>query len=195
VVATGDVLVTGWLMDRHGEELVSDPNTVYEALLTISVTFAVHETIEDLRIESAAASPSPDGYHDDDDALNEVIAVLAQVPGLDALLDDDDLPAFSTDEQWEADVNGKRVVVTLQRPYDKDHDWVWSVEIDVSGETSTVYCYVHDTWVGGRDGFHYGLPVSLTGDDKPAEFSLARFALRTIYGVWDEAPERPGPHD
>lgn len=195
VIATGDVEVTGWHMDSHGEELISDSSTVYDTLLTITVTFTVGEMVEDLQIESVTARPNWDGYDDEGDALNELVAITAQVPGLGTLVDNDGMPKLSTDRQWEAEVNNKRVTVTLQSPVHKDHDWVWSAEIDVSGETATAYCYVHDTGVSGSGGFRTGRPVGLVSDDKSAEFSLARFALGTIYGTWDEVPDqRPSAH-
>jgi hypothetical protein len=65
----------------------------------------------------------------------------------------------------------------------------------VSCETAAAYCYSQDTWVGGKDGFHYGRPSVLVGDHKPAEFSLARFAFRAIYGTLDDIPDqRPSAH-
>lgn len=195
VIATGDVEVRGWRMDNQGEKLISDSSTVYDTLLTITVTFTVGEMVEDLQIESVTAKPNWDGYDDEHDALNKLVAITAQVPGLGALVDNDGMPKLSTDRQWEAEVNDKRVTVTLQSPFHKDHDWVWSLEVDVSGETAAAYCYLHDTGVSGSGGFRYGRPVGLASDDKPAEFSLARFALGTIYGTWDDEPDqRPSAH-
>lgn len=195
VIATGGVEVTGWRMDNQGEELISDSSTVYDTLLAIAVTFTVGEIVEDLQIESVTASPCSDGYDDEGDALNRLVAITAQVPGLEALVDNDGIPNFSTDCKWEAEVNDKRVTVTLQSPFRKDHDWVWSVEVDVAGDTAAAYCYVHDTWVSRGGDSRYGRPVGLVGDDKPAEFSLARFALGTIYGTWDAVPDqRPSAH-
>ena len=182
-------------MDDRGDELVSDSGTVYDTLLTIAVTFTVDETIEDLQIESVTARPRSDGYDDDVEALDELVGITAEVPGLGALVGDDGLPALSTDRRWEAEVNGKYVTVTLQSPFHKDRDYLWSAEIDVSGQKSAVCCFTRDTWAGRGDGFHYGRPVGLVSDDEPAEFSLARFALGAIYGLRDDTPDdRPSPH-
>jgi len=89
VIATGNVQVTGWRMDDRGDELVSDSGTVYDTLLTIAVTFTVDETIEDLQIESVTARPRSDGYDDDVEALDELVGITAEVPGLGALVGDD----------------------------------------------------------------------------------------------------------
>lgn len=49
--------------------------------------------------------------------------------------------------------------------------------------------------VSGSGGFRYGRHVGLVSDDKSAEFSLARFALGTIYGMWDDvSDQRPSAH-
>jgi hypothetical protein len=176
--------------------LASGSDTIHDALLTIPVTFTVGETVEGLRIEHADARPRREGYYDEDDALGELVALTAQVPGLEALVDNHSMPAFPAGDQWEAEVNGKHVIVTLQWSSGKDHDWVWSLEVDVSGETAAVYCYVDDAWVAGSDGSEYSWPVGLVSDDKPAEFSLARFALGAIYGTRDDAhDQRPNAHD
>jgi hypothetical protein len=194
VIAVGDVQVTGWRMDDRGDELVSDSETVYDAVLTVAVTFTVSETIKDLNIESVTATPHQDGYNTGAEALNEIVRITEEVPGLRELAHGEGMPRLSAGRRWTADVNGKHVTLTLQSPLlPKDRDPLWSLEINVSGQTDVAFCITRDTWGSGTDGFHYGRAVGLVGDDEPAEFSLARFALRTIYGPWDDtSDERPG---
>lgn len=185
VIATGDVQITGWRMDDRGDELVSDSSTVYGTILTIAVTFNADETIGDLQIESVTARPNRDGYDHDAEALTELVGITAEVPGLAALIGDDGLPTLSIHRRWEAEVNGKDITVTLKSPPHKDRDWLWCLEVDVSGQKAAACCYTRDTMVGrGDSGFDYGRPVRLVSDDEPAKFSLARFALSTMYHLW-----------
>jgi hypothetical protein len=183
VIATGDVLVTSWRMDDRSDELVSYSNTIYDALLTIAITFIADETIENLQIESVRAMPNSDGYDNSVEALNELVGITAEVPGLGALVGDDGRPALSIDRPWEGEVNGKHVIVTFQSPLPKDRDFLWVLEIDVSGQKAEAICCTRDTWVGRGD---YGGRVVLMSDDARAEFSLARFALSAIYGPLDD---------
>jgi hypothetical protein len=192
VIASGDVQVTGWRMDDRGDELVSDSETLYDTVLTVAVTFTLSETIKDLHIESATATPHRDGFDTSDEALNELVRITVEVPGLRELADDEGMPPLSGGRRWKADVNGKHVTLTLQSPLPEDHDRLWSLEIDVSGQKAATFCTTRDTWGTRTDGFHYGRPVGLVSDDEPAEFSLARFALRAIYGPWDDmSDDRP----
>jgi hypothetical protein len=194
VIASANIRVTGWRMDDRGDELISDSETVYDTVLTIPVTFTVSETIEDLHIESVTASPNRDGYDTAAEALNELVYITEEVPGLRELIDDEGMPPLVGGRQWKAEVNGKHVTLTLESPLPKDRDRPWSLEIDVSGQKAVTFCVTRDASSSRTDGFHYGRPVSLVSDDEPAEFSLARFALRTIYGPWDEMAD-DGPVD
>ena len=115
--------------------------------------------------------------------MNELVGITAEVPGLGALVGDDGLPALSTDRRWEAEVNGKHVIVTFQPPPHKDPDWLWFLEIDVSGQKAEACCCTRDTWVSP------GRPVALVSDHQPAEFSLAQFALSAIYDPLDDMPK------
>ena len=192
VIASGDVQVIGWRMDDRGDELISDSETLYDTVLTVAVTFTVSQTIEDLHIESVTATPHRDGYDTGAEALNELVRITEDVPGLRELADDEGMPPLSGGRRWKTDVNGKHVTLTLQSPLPKDRDRPWSLEIDVSGQKAATSCTTRDTWGSSTDGFHYGRPVGLVSDDEPAEFSLARFALRTIYGPWDDmSDDRP----
>jgi hypothetical protein len=182
LIATGDVQVTGWRMDDRGDELVSESGTVYDALLTMAVTFSVDVAINDLRLESVMAAPSREGYDSCNEALNAVISTTTELPGLEDLVRRNDLPAVPTDRCWEADVNGKRVRMTLRLPRDEGDDWLWSLEISVSGETAAVSCRTRDTWSNGENGFHSDPPVGLVSNNAPSEFTLAQFALNAIYG-------------
>jgi hypothetical protein len=192
VIATGDVQVTGLRMDDRGDDLVSVSSTVYDALLAIAITFTAGETIEDLQIESVTAIPNRDCYDNSGDALDALVGITAEVPGLETLVGDDGRLALSMGRQWEGEVNGKHVRATLQPHLPKDSDFLWFLEIDVSGQKAEATCYTRDTWTGRGD---YSGRVGLMGDDAPAEFSLARFALSAIYGRVDDTPDnRARPH-
>jgi hypothetical protein len=69
-------------MDDRGDELISDSETLYGTVLTVAVTFTVSETIEDLRIESVTATLHRDGYDTGAEALNELVRITEEVPGL-----------------------------------------------------------------------------------------------------------------
>ena len=128
-------------------------------------------------------TPIRDGYDNRDEALNALAGITAELPRLEELIRADGRPAVSADRPWETEVNGKRVKVTFRSLLDQGRDWLWSLEIDVSGQAAVVDCYTFG--VAARMAPILADPWAQLATPSPLRFTLAHFALDVIYGPWD----------
>ncbi|MEV6523210.1 hypothetical protein AB0M43_14765 [Longispora sp. NPDC051575] len=195
-LAIGNISVTGWHMDRWGEQLVSESGTVYDAPLSMEITFTLAESGITIEFDSVTVHSPSSGYSDEDYALYDQAETLALVPGLEELADSG-LDVLRVNREWTAEVKGKAVTVTVSPRAEKDDDYVWSMSIDIDGQSVSVECYARDTWVGGTDGIHMASPyIVRTQEGVPAEFLITKFALSKLHGISDDGVYHvPHPHD
>jgi hypothetical protein len=182
VVVRGDLTMTGWQLDEHGEQLVGDSSTATGVLIHLAITFPIENSDANIAVESVSVSDQEWRFDDDDEAFAGALEFLAETPGMESLLDNDGIPVLKLDEnEWSGEVNGKVVKICAETPFDpKDDEWNWKIRAELDGASIDVYCYFQDTWMGGSEG-DYMEPPYVIGPGHNDLFTMSQFLLAKLY--------------